>query len=168
MRINDAGIDTTAIVDLIIPESKYKRNLIHLFKAEVKKEAFRIVSQQNKKVHGNRLLYVNDVLELVCEILDVTPEQLKSKNRSREFVEARQIFSHLLMRVSNYKVSFELVGSFIGKDHATIIYSVNEAEKLMIWNKLFLKKYNACLKAFKTKHDIVDSYINEYNNIPQL
>lgn len=169
MRFNTAEIDTQFIVDLITTESKFKNQLANLFKAEVKKQAFMLVNaQKNKYTEGSKLKYIKDVLELVCDCLNVTVEQLKSTKRDREFVEARQIFAYLIMRASTYKVSLGLAGSFINKDHATVLYSAKSAEKLIEWNKNFQIKYTECLKLYKTKHQVKNEFINEYNYIPQL
>lgn len=63
------------------------------------------------------------VLQIVAEHCGVTTEQIFSKIRKKEFVEARHIFCAIMKK--EFGFSYEHIGQLNnGRDHTTIIHSV--------------------------------------------
>lgn len=64
-----------------------------------------------------------ELIKRVCEIRNITTEQIYSTNRRREFVEARYIVFYVLKEFCGY--SLMGIGDKFGKTHATVIHGVN-------------------------------------------
>ncbi|MGE9617183.1 MAG: chromosomal replication initiator protein DnaA [Solitalea-like symbiont of Acarus siro] len=71
---------------------------------------------------------------LVCDYFSVAIDQLKSKTRRREIVQARQISMYLAKK--HTKLSLKRIGQFYGgKDHSTVIYACNTISDLVSADK---------------------------------
>lgn len=76
---------------------------------------------------------VNEIISTVCVELELFKSDLVSKSRKRPFVEGRQICHYLIMK--HTKMSLNNTGKiFGGRDHSTVIYSVNTVNDLMDTN----------------------------------
>ena len=69
----------------------------------------------------------------------ISEQQFKSKDRSREFVDARLIFTHIARRLS-FKYSY--IGKYINRDHTTIIYQNRKCDNLLDTDVSFASMYN--------------------------
>ncbi|MGA0232866.1 MAG: chromosomal replication initiator protein DnaA, partial [Saprospiraceae bacterium] len=78
----------------------------------------------------NKGITVENIARLVAEHFDVPIETLSSKTRKRQVVIARQLSMYL---AKNYtKSSLKTIGdNFGGKDHSTVIYSINTVRDLI-------------------------------------
>ena len=87
-----------------------------------------------------RELSISNVQSAVCEYFNITPEDLVSKSRKRQIVQARQISMYLCRSlISNCSLS--TIGAETGgKDHATVLHSCNIVSDLMATDRVF-KKY---------------------------
>lgn len=84
----------------------------------------------------NRSISVENIAKLVAEHFEVPIEKLSSKTRKRSVVIARQLSMYL---AKNYtKSSLKTIGdNFGGKDHSTVIYSINTVRDLIDTDTLF-------------------------------
>ena len=82
------------------------------------------------------------ILSNVSQCCMVTLDQLRSKKRQREIVEARQIYCKLAKKRTKY--TLEQIGSAINKDHATVLHSVRTCNNLIETNINFKNKYHDC------------------------
>ena len=75
----------------------------------------------------------------VCEYFNISREELVSKSRKRQIVQARQIAMYLCRNmISN--CSLAAIGAEIGgKDHATVLHSCMTVSDLMATDKVFMK-----------------------------
>lgn len=82
------------------------------------------------------------VQQSVCEYFNISREDLVSKSRKRQIVQARQIAMYLCRNlISN--CSLASIGSEIGgKDHATVLHSCMTVADLMSTDKVFRKYVN--------------------------
>ena len=89
---------------------------------------------------------ISSVQAAVCEYFNITPEELVSKSRKRQIVQARQISMYLCRNlISNCSLS--TIGSETGgKDHATVLHSCNMVSDLMATDRVF-KKYVSDLES---------------------
>ena len=78
----------------------------------------------------------------VCEYFNISREELVSKSRKRQIVQARQIAMYLCRNmISN--CSLAAIGAEIGgKDHATVLHSCMTVSDLMATDKVFRKYVN--------------------------
>jgi len=80
-----------------------------------------------------------DIINAVCNALDVHFESLAGKNRSNENAEARFIIFQLLRL--HTKLSFKQIGKLFNRDHSTVMYGVETFSDLVGGrNKAFMAK----------------------------
>lgn len=93
----------------------------------------KIVGEQKSEVT------IEKVQKVVCEYFNITREELLSKTRKRQIVQARQIA--MFMSRSLINCSLSTIGSEIGgKDHATVLHACTTVNDLMATDKTF-KQY---------------------------
>lgn len=84
----------------------------------------------------NRGITVENIARLVAEHFDVPLETLSSKTRKRQVVIARQLSMYLAKHYT--KSSLKTIGdNFGGKDHSTVIYSINTVRDLIDTDAIF-------------------------------
>lgn len=66
------------------------------------------------------------IMNVVCEHLNIKPEEIKSKKRNEEIVIPRQIVMYLCSKYTDY--SSTKIGEFLGKDHSTVLHGVSKLE----------------------------------------
>ncbi|PID88279.1 MAG: chromosomal replication initiator protein DnaA [Bacteroidia bacterium] len=71
---------------------------------------------------------------IVCDFLNLRPNELNSKSRKREIVKARQIAMYLSKKFTNQSLT-EIGGEIGGKNHATVLYSANTVSDQLIYDK---------------------------------
>lgn len=77
-----------------------------------------------------QVVLVGQVITAVCEYFGLTPDQLRSKTREREIVQARQIGMYLARRMTDR--SRPAIGAaFGGFDNTTVIHAERKVEALM-------------------------------------
>lgn len=69
----------------------------------------------------------------------ISEQQFKSRDRSREFVDARIIFTHVARRLS-FKYAY--IGKYLNRDHTTIIYQNKRCDNLLDTDPSFTSIYN--------------------------
>ncbi|MBO4670307.1 MAG: chromosomal replication initiator protein DnaA [Bacteroidales bacterium] len=87
-----------------------------------------------------REISISRVQAAVCDYFNISTEDLVSKSRKRQIVQARQISMYLCRNlISNCSLS--TIGAETGgKDHATVLHSCNIVSDLMATDRMF-KKY---------------------------
>ncbi len=91
----------------------------------------------NKLVSNTRKEITLDVIQqTVCDYFSMPVDQLKSKTRKREIVQARQIAMYFAK--SKTKSSLSTIGARIGgKDHATVLHACKTVKNLLDTDKRF-------------------------------
>ena len=85
-----------------------------------------------------------EIVDIILKGCDVTLEQLVSKCRERDIVDARKITCKILKTKFNY--SLKSIGDFIGnRDHTTVIHSITEFNSLYGNNESFKAKADSIL-----------------------
>ncbi len=83
-----------------------------------------------------REISIDYIQKIVCDYFDMPVENLKSKTRKREIVQARQIA--MFFAKSLTKSSLATIGSLIGgKDHATVLHACKTVNNLIDTDKRF-------------------------------
>ena len=102
----------------IIAFSKLNNVEINL---EMAQEALKDIIYPDKQKEVNPTLIIN----VVAEHFGVNPEDITSKKRNSEFVQARQVVMYLCRSMTD--TSYQNIGKLLGKkDHTTIIHGVNK------------------------------------------
>jgi chromosomal replication initiator protein len=81
--------------------------------------------------------------EIIANHFGVTVEEMKSRSRKREYVEARQVMMWYYMKY--HKKTEREAGKMFGKDHSTAHYAGETVETLLKSDKLFRKKVQAAM-----------------------
>jgi chromosomal replication initiator protein len=81
-------------------------------------------------------LTIDSVQKVVCDYFNITREELLSKTRKRQIVQARQIAMYMARTLINCSLS--TIGTEIGgKDHATVLHACTTVSDLMTTDKTF-------------------------------
>jgi len=98
-------------------------------------------------------LTIQSIRQTVCEYFNISVEELSSRTRKRQIVQARQIAMYLCRNLlSNFSLS--IIGAEIGgKDHATVLHSCNIVSDLMATDRSF-KKYVSDLEQMLSPAEI--------------
>ena len=100
-----------------------------------------LAEQITEKIVGEQPsdLTIDKVQKAVCEYFNITRDELLSKTRKRQIVQARQIAMYLSRSFINCSLS--TIGAEIGgKDHATVLHACTTVTDLMSTDKTF-KQY---------------------------
>ncbi len=93
----------------------------------------KIVGEQQNEVT------IDKVQRIVCDYFNITRDELLSKTRKRQIVQARQIAMYMSRTLINCSLS--TIGAEIGgKDHATVLHACTTVTDLMSTDKTF-KQY---------------------------
>ena len=86
--------------------------------------------------HSSREVSIDYIQKLVTEFYGLSVEQLKSKTRKREIVQARQISMYYAKSMT--KASLKSIGTYFGgRDHSTVIHACQTVNDLIDTDKKF-------------------------------
>lgn len=78
-------------------------------------------------------VYISNILEQVSNYTDFKPDQILSKERTKELVKARSLFVNLCLDLTRH--SCNSIGLHLNRDHTTILYHKKiKAHKNKYWN----------------------------------
>ena len=98
----------------------------------------------------NHPLTIDDILEKVCQHFGVTQQNIYSKSRKRDFVQARQVSMYLAQKYT--KMPNARIGQLIGgRDHSTVIHSCTTIAQRLMVDKAFAEEMNSIEHSFKLK-----------------
>ena len=98
----------------------------------------------------NHPLTVDDILEKVCGHYGVTPQNVFSRSRKRDYVIVRQVSMYLAQKYT--KMPASRIGQLIGgRDHSTVLHSCNTIEQRLKVDKAFHAELNSIENSFKLK-----------------
>lgn len=84
---------------------------------------------------------VEGIIYNVTKLFNINREQLFIKSRKREIVICRQVCMWLMRRnLDNNLYSFQRIGDYFGKDHATVMYAIKTIENLLETDKELKKQ----------------------------
>lgn len=89
--------------------------------------------------------YSQSLEQIKLTVESVTNTNLKEKTRKRNHVDALLIYSSLSRTLTEYSSS--VIGSVIGKSHATVLYHVKKCADLLEYDREFNRLYDLCLKS---------------------
>src|SRR6056297_892042 len=98
--------------------------------------------------NSKKEISVDYIQKIVCDYFEITPDQLHSKTRKREIVQARQIAMYFSKSLT--KSSLASIGSQIGgKDHATVLHACKTVNNLVDTDKRFKQTVDNIEKKLK-------------------
>ena len=81
------------------------------------------------KTEGNALPTPSLIISQVCKFYSIDEAVLRSNQRTKTVAEARHVAIYLIRQLTN--LSLPAIGMELGKDHTTILYSVEKIEKAL-------------------------------------
>lgn len=90
--------------------------------------------------------YSGIIAAAIMQVCGITFEQMKSASRLREYVDARRIFFFMLRRYTN--MSIMRIGSFLHRDHCTVIHHIKSSKALADTDSNFREKLNKVNEIF--------------------
>lgn len=102
-------------------------------------------------------------------IQEITGVDINEVSRKREIIEARAVYYKILKQIDKKK-SLKSIGASVGKDHATVLHSLNNYDMFEQFNptlKIFRKQIMKRLNYVKPE-DILDISKDEYIQSLQL
>lgn len=166
--VDSSKIDLTAARAFIAePKKVTLSDSVDNYKKEVRLKIFQLKSDKFYS-EINPYRHANQILEIVAASLGFETESLKSKNRVRTLVEARQIYCFIAIKMSTVNITLKIAGDLIERDHATVLHGVSQTISLNDTNAQFAEKLKTCINEYKKKFQGVENIAYEYNNIPQF
>jgi chromosomal replication initiation ATPase DnaA len=99
----------------------------------------REIVQPKTDINNNYTTW-GEVLRVICEVMDMTPDQIIAKSRKRKALYARHMFNHICRK--RLGMTFMEIGSISHLDHSTIISSVREFGDILHTDKE-MQRYHA-------------------------
>jgi chromosomal replication initiation ATPase DnaA len=87
---------------------------------------------------------LENVLDAVCKVYHISEELIMSGNKTEHIVESRQMYCFLANRYT--RNSLKRIGLRIGKDHSTVIHSINLLNDELIFNYHKRELKNRCVR----------------------
>ena len=116
--------------------------------------------------------YTNEALQMIAtassQILNISTKDMMSTKRDREIVDARRI-AYAIARLE-FKFTFQSIGRYFEKNHATILHQVNTHEGWIQNEDEYRSKYNE-VKSFLFDEDSIDKmqqYIRTKNDLNKI
>lgn len=99
------------------------------------------ISSLNESKSKLPVISLNILQDIILKSMPyaISEQQFKSKDRSREFVDARIIFTHVARRLS-FKYAY--IGKYLNRDHTTIIHQNKRCDDLLDTDLAFTNIYN--------------------------
>lgn len=98
----------------------------------------------------NRPLTIDDILESVCQHYNVSQQNVFSKSRKHDFVQARQVSMYLAQKFT--KMPTSRIGQLIGgRDHSTVLHSCTAVEQRLKTDKAFSDEISSIETSFQLK-----------------
>ena len=84
------------------------------------------------------------IMDVVCEHLNIKPEEIKSRKRNEEIVIPRQMVMYLCSKYTDY--SSTKIGEFLNKDHSTVLHGVQKMEADIENDEVIKNKLDVIIK----------------------
>ena len=111
------------------------------------------IIKRSVKVDDNPLT-VDEIIESVGQHYNVTPANINSRSRKKDFVMARQVAVYLAQKYT--KLPASRIGRLVGgRDHSTVIYSCNQVERRMKIDQKFLSEITSIENSFRSRTQVL-------------
>ncbi len=126
-----------------VADLKYSNKKGVVLTLEFAKDAIKPYIKQKK-----RAVTVKNIQEFIAKKFNLKTSDIMSKSNLKKIVLPRQIAMYISKEITN--LSYVDIGNkFGGKDHSTVIYSINKVKKMLQSDSDIENKVNSYLKFFK-------------------
>lgn len=99
----------------------------------------------------------SDIIHIACFYLDVNPNTLLKKGRTKELVICRMLIYDLLIHNKRLQLTFQKIGNLFGRHHSSIINSRDELRN-------YLDVYDEIRQRLEHLHLSVYRHLDYYNH----
>ena len=82
-----------------------------------------------------------EVIEKVCQFLELKEEDVMSKNKVRELADARHIIFYILYNDEYISMTQQKIGSMFNTDHSCVCFGIKKVADLLSVSDAFRTKY---------------------------
>jgi len=93
-----------------------------------------------KKTATNKKKSLQDLLHVICELLDETDANIKSHSRKKEYVYPRHLFCYLCESLLGNQYTLKQMGYFINRHHSSIIHGREAIKHDLFFKNKYAKK----------------------------
>lgn len=97
----------------------------------------------------------SEIIEKVCERLNVRVDKVKSRSRVQEVVNARHLIFHILYSDAHLNLTKTTIGKIFNLDHSTVVHGCQVVEDRIHVDSLFRDK-------------VIDMYLHVYGSLKYL
>jgi len=84
------------------------------------------------------------IISTVCDVYNLSIDDLAMDSRKRELVQCRQLIMYLLSRFT--KLTLKKIGSIFNRHYSTVIYAIGTMEDILSYNQKFRTKVSSIEK----------------------
>lgn len=92
----------------------------------------------------------DSIIKEICRYFRLEEDQIRGQSRSRDCVNARQIAMYLIRRMTSLSLS-ETGMEFSGRDHTTVLHSIEQVEKKMKKDPTFAETVKSIITNINSK-----------------
>jgi chromosomal replication initiation ATPase DnaA len=117
-------------------------------------------------MESKKYAMMRHALQIVCLETMTEEHEVRGPNRARPLADARKVFWHVLFNQNEITVTYVELGTFLNRDHATVMAGVRAATTLLEYDKRFHTIY---LRVRKKMTDLgVFTPKSVYDFVPQF
>ena len=106
----------------------------------------------NASRHTN--LSMDNIIRVIADHFGLTPNDIKGKKKSKNIVSARQLAMYIGRELTDYSTT-EIGQDFGGKDHTTVMHSINKVKDKLIMDptlEITIESIKRSIKEFSAKY----------------
>ena len=96
------------------------------------------------------IITADSIIKEICRYFRLEEDQIRGQSRNRDAVNARQIAMYLIRRMTNLSLS-DTGAEFGGRDHTTVIHSIEKVEEKMSKDPRFAETVKAIITNINSK-----------------
>ena len=96
------------------------------------------------------LIHIYSIIKEISRYFRLEEDQIRGQSRSRDCVNARQIAMYLIRRMTSNSLS-DTGLEFSGRDHTTVLHSIEQVEKKMKKDPAFAETVKAIITNINSK-----------------
>lgn len=132
---------------------------------DLEKCSFNVDELDKLEIEGDSLH--DKIMQVVCLITNSKPEQLKSRRRFRNYVNARTMFSALMRKFTGY--SLKRIGMLVDRDHASVMHYEKNHNDFIETDFEYKMMFTQCEALINNKLNLYDfssqmTYIESLSN----
>lgn len=99
-------------------------------------ERYYLIPKQKKPLNHTSE-FVDLIAKFVCDYKEIDVDTLKLKSHKREYSDLRRVIWYLVRKLSDKKISQNVMANYFNRDHATALTGIVVCENLMKINNRF-------------------------------